>query len=483
MANKVRIGEVVSLSQGFAVNAKSKHLMSDSGLPLLRITDLINGTESQYLTEETAPEKCIAREDEIIFTRTGQVGLVFRGKNGVVHNNCFKVIPNREVLEPDFLYWFLKQPHIVKLANDIASGSVQKDLNHSAFNSIEIDLLDLKQQKNNTQILNRIEEKITLNRQTNQTLEQMAQALFKSWFVDFDPVFDNALTKGVAVSDFPEALQKRAQARFEQRQLFDDAEPSANKKTDVKPLPAAASASEELANLFPSEFEQTDEPSIGINGWIPKGWETKTIKSVTTALSKGTTPRKKDIEGATDHSVTKFIKVKDIDDDGSIKLAGLETVPMDVHKGVLKRSILKESDVLFTIAGTIGRVAIVNTELCNSNCNQAVAFIRAINQDYARFLFCYLKTTNVQTLISSKVVQAVQANVSLGELGGIEFPAAPEKVINEWNKIIESIFSKVELCRKNTDKLSQIRDVLLPKLISGELQLPQAYTQSEAVAQ
>ena len=76
----------------------------------------------------------------------------------------------------------------------------------------------------------------------------MAQALFKSWFVDFDPVIDNALAVG---NDIPETLQHKAKQRMQAHQL-----------PDFKSLP------EDIRALFPSEFEQTDEPNIGIAGWI-----------------------------------------------------------------------------------------------------------------------------------------------------------------------------------------------------------------------
>jgi hypothetical protein len=69
--------------------------------------------------------------------------------------------------------------------------------------------------------LEALEHKVTSNTQINQTLEQRAQALFKSWFVDFDPVFDNALAAGTNVSDFPEALQQRAELRKQAQQLPD----------------------------------------------------------------------------------------------------------------------------------------------------------------------------------------------------------------------------------------------------------------------
>ncbi|HCN7883636.1 TPA: restriction endonuclease subunit S, partial [Escherichia coli] len=87
---------------------------------------------------------------------------------------------------------------------------------------------------------------IAINTGINQTLEQMSQTLFKSWFVDFDPVVDNALDAG---NPIPEALQSRAELRQKVRN-----------STDFKPLPA------EIRSLFPSEFEETEL------GWVPKGW-------------------------------------------------------------------------------------------------------------------------------------------------------------------------------------------------------------------
>lgn len=102
-----------------------------------------------------------------------------------------------------------------------------------------------------------LDNKITLNRQINQTLEQMAQVLFKSWFVDFDPVVDNALDAGFFEQDlaFPDELLRRAKARRAVRE-----------HRDFKPLPDA------IRQLFPAAFEECAEPSVGLGGWVPKGW-------------------------------------------------------------------------------------------------------------------------------------------------------------------------------------------------------------------
>ena len=121
-----------------------------------------------------------------------------------------------------------------------------------------------------------VEDKIELNRQINKNLESMAQALFKSWFVDFDPVIDNALAKGNSI---PEELQKKAAVR---KTIREDA-------TQPK-LP------EHIQQLFPNEFELSEEI-----GWIPKGWN-----ATSTADALEINPKLKLAKG----SVSKFADMK-----------------------------------------------------------------------------------------------------------------------------------------------------------------------------
>ena len=75
----VTFGEVVTLAQGLCFNAKSNHLMAETGIPLLRIADLINNTQTKFVDAEKVPKKFIADPKDIIYTRTGQVGLVLLG--------------------------------------------------------------------------------------------------------------------------------------------------------------------------------------------------------------------------------------------------------------------------------------------------------------------------------------------------------------------------------------------------------------------
>jgi len=220
---------------------------------------------------------------------------------------------------------------------------------------------------------------------------------------------------------------------------------------------------------FPDAFEYTEEI-----GWVPEGWKLKTVLDLSEKLSKGTTPRKADLSKAEDDVNIPFLKVKDIDNDGFIKIDGLESIPRSIHEGALKRSIVKEGDVLFSIAGTIGRTSVIPEELNDSNTNQAIAFIRPADIRKSSFLLQLLKSENIQNLVQSKIVQAVQANVSLTVLGNLPVIEPCEDVFNFWFDKTNETFIKISELQNNSGVLSKLRDTLLPKLLSGELRIPDA---------
>lgn len=183
---KKQIGEFVSLRQGFAINKKTNHHMSEepTQLHLLRIGDMKDGNFSVFV-RDTIPEKFIARESDIIYTRTGQVGLVFRNQHGVVHNNCFTVSSNDEsVLNQQFLYYALQEKSFYEEANSRATGAAQPDLPHSAFNSIEIFLPPIETQYRIVNVLDSYNSLIENNQKQIKLLEEAARRLYKEWFVD-----------------------------------------------------------------------------------------------------------------------------------------------------------------------------------------------------------------------------------------------------------------------------------------------------------
>lgn len=183
----VKLKGLVDLKQGMAINSKSNHLVVDheTSLPLLRIADMPTKRKVIFMDEST-PERFWADENDIIYTRTGQVGLVFRGQKGVVHNNCFRVIPfDEKVLDRNYLYWVLTLKSIYNYANSIAAGAAQPDLPHDSFKTIQIPFFDIEVQRKIVNILDCFDKAIENNNKRIKILEQMAENLYKEWFVRY----------------------------------------------------------------------------------------------------------------------------------------------------------------------------------------------------------------------------------------------------------------------------------------------------------
>jgi type I restriction enzyme S subunit len=368
----------------------------------------ICGTE-KFITEIGLQKSSakMALKDDIVIASAGQGKT--RGQTSFLKIDtsinqsvlCFRA--DKEIIDSKFLFFNLSNRYdeFRNISDSFSTrGSLTKDL---IENQIKLELPSLEEQKSIASILSPIDDKIENNFAINKTLEEMAMALYKHWFVDFGPFQDG-------------------------------------------------------------EFVESEL------GRIPKGWEVKRLDDLIDVLSKGTTPRMKDVEGL-DRKIP-FLKVKDINSDGEININGLELIPEEIHLKDLKRSILLENDLLFSIAGTIGRVSIVTETLNNSNCNQALAFIRLKEKEiYKAIVYYWLKSYEVQNRIQNSVVQGVQANVSLTVLKELEFIKPSDNVLNEFSIKVNPIFELVLKNQKENQTLTQLRDTLLPKLISGEVRL------------
>ena len=136
----------------------------------------------------------------------------------------------------------------------------------------------------------------------------------------------------------------------------------------------------------------------------------------------------------------------------------------------MKRSIIKEGDVLFSIAGTIGRVAVVTNDILPANTNQAIAIIRP-NKIDSNFLKLLMQSALIQNDTKSNVVQAVQANLSLGIIKATKFILPNPEVLTYFKDALTNVFNQINLISEENQELTNLRDTLLPKLISGELEV------------
>ena len=184
---KMQIGAVCELKQGLAINAKTKYmLVKNSKLPLLRIKDLKDGTREIFVNESECPQNCRAQPDDIIYTRTGTLGLVFTGAYGVMHNNCFKIEIDKEQIDKYYLMYYLQQDsfrcNIIKLA----SRAAQPDITHKLFKEQIIHFPAITEQVAIVHKLSNIRKKCTVLEEsyikTIALCDDMKQALLRKAF-------------------------------------------------------------------------------------------------------------------------------------------------------------------------------------------------------------------------------------------------------------------------------------------------------------
>ena len=178
--------DVCTLYQGIAINAKTKHaLVEKSELPLLRIKDLKNNTEEQYIDPNNYPKNALVNENEIIYTRTGSLGLVFRGRKGVLHNNSFKVVPNSEI-DNDFLFIWLQNPVFKTKIMSLAMKAAQPDITHAIFKIQEILVPPIKDQQTIVSKLDALREQTkkleAVYEQKLQDLEELKKSILSKAF-------------------------------------------------------------------------------------------------------------------------------------------------------------------------------------------------------------------------------------------------------------------------------------------------------------
>ena len=386
----------------------------------------------------------------------GKTGKVTNLKDEIIGHGSteFIVMSAKEPeFDEDYIYYFARLPEFREFAQQRMVGtSGRQRVAWQDLADFEFIFPPKEQRKKAAALLNIYDQKIDLNTQINQTLEEIAQALFKSWFVDFDPVRAKvqALSDGLSLEQAELAAMQAVSGKTPE-------ELTALSQTQPDRYAELA----ETAKAFPCEMVEVD----GVE--VPKGWECFSLKELSSVISKGTTPKKSSLNSCDSKETVPFIKVKDISESGQILINQVEQIPKTISSTELKRSILHKNDILISIAGTIGRVAIVPNELENANTNQAISFIRLYNDNLVGIISTFLKSRKNQEDILSKVIQGVQANISLEVVRNIKI-FLPINFNHKAILIFNSLLNKQLINQKENLLIEKTRDLLLPRLLSGE---------------
>ena len=420
------IGDQVTLQRGFDITKKEQR---EGFVPVVSS----GGTNSWH-------DKAAVAGPGVVLGRKGVVGSVYFIDRDFWPHDTTLWVKDFKGNAPHFVYYFFvwQAPWLASL--DV--GSANPTLNRNHVHPHKVTWPPLKEQKAIAHILSSLDDKIELNRQMNATLEAMAQALFKSWFVDFDPVIDNALAAG---NPIPEPLQARAAARQalgEQR----------------KPLPP------EIQRQFPSRFVFTEEL-----GWIPEGWRVAPILEEADLLSGGTP--KTDVERYWNGDVP-WASAKDVSQCGEAFLVSPER---KITKAGLQNSstklIDKFSTVIVSRGATTGRLAMFGGTMAM---NQTCYALRTKNET-PFFLYCHARKF-ISTLVHA-AHGSVFDTITTKTFKSTSVLLPSTDATRCFERRVGTQFERLLANLLETATLERLRDTLLPKLLSGELRVPEAEKQ------
>ena len=215
---------------------------------------------------------------------------------------------------------------------------------------------------------------------------------------------------------------------------------------------------QQLRTIFKAEF--TDNPELENITQIP-------LSELCHVVTKGTTPTtlgKPFVE-----SGINFIKAESILDHHSIDKSKFAFIDEETN-ALLKRSIIHAGDVVFTIAGTLGRFALIDENVLPANTNQAVAIIRAdVEKVSPEYIYtCFIGEWHTD-YYAKRVQQAVQANLSLTTIKSLPIPLLDEAKMSKYLSLILPLIKAIKTNETQNEKLAALRDILLPKLMSGEI--------------
>jgi type I restriction enzyme S subunit len=328
------------------------------------------------------------------------------------------LIKNGAELDKGYLYYLLRTTDYRHEVLASATGTTVKHTSPGRILSYKASIPPLAEQKAIAAVLGALDDKIELNRRMNATLEAMARALFQSWYVDFDPV----------------------------RAKLDGREPVG--------LDTATAA------LFPASFQDSEV------GSIPKGWEVAKLKDLTSKIGSGATPR-----GGSEVYVEEgpaLIRSQNVYD-YEFRWAGLARLT-DKSAEELKNVEVMKNDVLLNITGdSILRTCVVDPEALPARVNQYVAIIRAINGIPANYLHFYLVQESMKTFLIGMSAGATRHAITKGHLESIDVLKPSALVLKAFEQRTTPWFAQIDANRSQSRTLATLRDMLLPKLLSGEL--------------
>lgn len=396
----------------------------EHGISLIRSQNILDFTFSisglAYIDQEQANalKNVIIENEDVLINITGDsVARVSRVPSEIlparVNQHVAIIRPDRKKLDSDYLLYYLLNPSFKKYLLRIASdGATRNALTKTDLEELIIKAPEeVEVQKGIAELISVYDKKRVLLQQQNQTLEELAQTLFKRWFVEFE---------------FPN----------------EDGEP------------------------YKSSGGRMVESELGE---IPEGWRVGTLSEIADISIGRTPPRKESIWFSQNNEDIKWISIKDMGESGVFINNTSEYLTREAVQTFRIPTIPKDTTIV-SFKLTVGRVCITNEEMLS---NEAIAHIR-LREEYncVQFSYLLLKSYNYDRLGStSSIATAVNSN----SIKNMEILIPVSDVVIKFNSCSAGIFNKIKNNISQIQTLSTLRDTLLPKLMTGDIRVKESY--------
>lgn len=393
------LGDVIELKRGYDLPQQKRKpgpvpIVSSSGI-------------SDYHAE------AMAKAPGVVTGRYGTIGKVFFLERDYWPLNTKLYVREFKGNDPKFISYLLETIDLHAYSDKGAVPGVNRNHLHMA----RVKVPPLPKQRAIAHILGTFDDKIELNRSINQTLEAMAQAIFKSWFVDFDPV----KAKIAAQAEGRDPLRAAMRAISGKT----DAELEALPREHYDQLAATAA-------LFPNEMEESEL------GEIPKGWSIQPLGEFLELSYGKALPKEQRKEGA--------IPVY-----GSGGVGGFHESALVVAPGIVVGR-----------KGTVGSLFWVEEDFYAID---TVFYVKPLSKIPLYWIYQLLKTVDIASLGADSAVPGVNRNTIYGQMAVV--PSS--SVLETFEKTLSPVVSEIKTLLNQTSSLAALRDALLPKLLSGEL--------------
>lgn len=386
---------------------------------------LIDATPSEI-------ERFGCKDGDLLFGRTsltlegiGDCALLCQPRDTpIFESNLFRVRFDQSKADPRFFYYFFKSPQGKELIQSIAKQTAATSITATDLIGLDVPCPNLAEQHKVSGFLQALDDRITLLRETNATLEAIAQALFKSWFVDFDPV--RAKAEGLE----PEGIN-------------------------------AATAA-----LFPDSFEESEL------GLLPSGWLVKPVGDAVECIGGGTPDTKNpSYWEPTEHAWT---TPKDLSGLQSPVLLSTERKLSTLGLAKVSSGLLPAGTLLLSSRAPIGYLAIAQMPIAVNQGYIAIPSGGELSPLYMLF-WCRQNMEGIKARANGSTFM----EISKKAFRPIPTLVPSAKVLDAFANVADPLFERLIENERQAQTLTKLRDTLLPRLISGQLRLPEVQAQIE----